>query len=42
MKQNREINFTDYAPLNEDYSKEELAAVYRKIILDITKEKTEA
>lgn len=42
MKQNKEINFTDYAPLKDDYTKEELAAVYRKIILDIMKKKAKA
>lgn len=36
---NREnqINFTDYAPLDRDYTKKELAAVYKKIIQDISK-----
>lgn len=37
-KEKNEINFTDYAPLDRDYTKEELAAIYKKIILDITKE----
>lgn len=37
-KQNssNQINFTDYAPLDRDYTKEELAAVYKKIIQDIS------
>lgn len=31
------IDFTDYAPLNKDYDKEELAEIYKKIITDIKK-----
>lgn len=34
---NTEINFEDYAPLNKNYSKIELADIYKKIILDIEK-----
>lgn len=29
------IEFTEYAPLNQDYSKKELAEIYKKIITDI-------
>lgn len=29
------INFTDYAPLDQEYSKRELAEIYKKIITDI-------
>lgn len=35
-KRENQINFTDYAPLDRDYTKEELAAVYKKIIQDIS------
>lgn len=31
----QEINFTDYAPLNKAYTKQELAEIYKKIIQDI-------
>ena len=34
----KEINFTDYAPLDHDYSKRELADIYKKIITDITQD----
>lgn len=30
-----DINFTDYAPLDKEYSKRELAEIYKKIIIDI-------
>lgn len=30
-----DINFTDYAPLDQEYSKRELAEIYKKIITDI-------
>ena len=33
MKTN--INCTDYAPLDQEYSKRELAEIYKKIITDI-------
>ena len=33
-----DINFTDYAPLDQEYSKRELADIYKKIITDITKD----
>ncbi len=29
------INFEDYAPLDKDYSKHELADIYKQIITDI-------
>lgn len=29
------IDFTEYAPLDQDYSKKELAEIYKKIITDI-------
>ncbi len=29
------IEFTEYAPLREDYTKKELAEIYKKIITDI-------
>lgn len=36
MNNKREIiNFEDYAPLDKDYSKCELAEIYKKIITDI-------
>lgn len=36
MKSKRaDINFTDYAPLDKEYSKRELADIYKKIITDI-------
>lgn len=31
----KEINFTDYAPLNKAYTKQELAEIYKEIIQDI-------
>lgn len=31
----QEINFTDYAPLNKAYTKQELAEIYKEIIQDI-------
>lgn len=31
----KEINFTDYAPLDKTYTKQELAEVYKNIIKDI-------
>lgn len=31
----KEINFTDYAPLDKKYSKQELAEIYKNIIQDI-------
>lgn len=34
MEQEREINFIDYAP-QKNYSKKELADIYKKIIADI-------
>lgn len=34
-----DINFTDYAPLDQDYSKQELAEIYKRIITDITRNK---
>lgn len=34
-----EINFEDYAPLDRNYSKQELAEIYKKIIVDIGKSK---
>lgn len=34
-KRNDVIDFTDYAPLNREYSKQELADIYKKIIKDI-------
>jgi ribosomal protein L20 len=37
MKQvkEQEINFTDYAPVDKAYTKQELAEIYKKIIQDI-------
>lgn len=35
MKREKEINFTDYAPLDKKYSKQELAEIYKNIIQDI-------
>ncbi len=35
----REIKFTDYAPIDKDYTREELAEIYKKIITDIASEK---
>lgn len=29
------IEFTEYAPLDQDYTKKELAEIYKKIITDI-------
>lgn len=31
----KEINFTDYAPLDKSYTKQELAEIYKEIIQDI-------
>lgn len=31
----KEINFTDYAPLDKAYTKQELAEIYKEIIQDI-------
>lgn len=36
-KEMNTINFTDYAPLDKEYTKRELADIYKKIITDITK-----
>jgi predicted transcriptional regulator YdeE len=33
---NKEIEFTDYAPLDRDYTKQELAEIYKRIIKDIS------
>jgi len=37
MKQvkEQEINFTDYAPVDKAYTKQELAEIYKEIIQDI-------
>lgn len=37
-KRTENINFTDYAPLDREYSKRELADIYKKIITDITQD----
>lgn len=34
-----DINFTDYAPLDCEYSKRELADIYKTIIVDIQSNK---
>ena len=34
-RRTNDINFTDYAPLDKDYTKAELAEIYKKIITDI-------
>ena len=39
LMRNKEINFSDYAPLNKDYTREELAEVYKRIMLDIDADK---
>ena len=36
-----DINFTDYAPLNREDSKRELADIYKTIIVDIQSNKYE-
>lgn len=38
-KRNDVIDFTDYAPLDREYSKQELADIYKKIIADIESKK---
>lgn len=39
MERNKDIiNFESYAPLDKDYSKSELAEIYKKIITDIEAE----
>lgn len=34
-----EIKFSDYAPVDKDYTKEELAEIYKKIMTDIAEDK---
>jgi hypothetical protein len=34
-KMDKEIEFTEYAPINQEYSKQELAEIYKRIIKDI-------
>lgn len=36
IKQNTDIEFENYAPLDREYSKKELAEIYKRIIKDIT------
>lgn len=38
MNKKADINFTDYAALDQEYTKRELADIYKKIITDITKD----
>jgi hypothetical protein len=35
IKMNRKIDFTEYAPIDREYTKRELAEIYKKIIKDI-------
>lgn len=37
MEKCKEINFTDYATLNRNYTVQELADIYKTIILDIAR-----
>lgn len=38
MKTEKEIYFSDYASLDEDYSMEELVAIYHRIYEDVEKD----